>query len=167
MKRLVLIAGLAIAMALAVVGVGTAETPGSVKPVCADILGGDATFTGTLANGGFATAAPSCRSVRYTMVVYLYDASGSLTTIVSQTLRGDNTNARVGPFNLQTPTAPYACIYFISYKGDLDGKSAAPLDMNPDAGCPSTIDVTTFTNNPPNVFVADAGAPGGGSGFPG
>jgi hypothetical protein len=162
MKRLVFLTGVALALALASAGAGTAEPSGSVRPACADIVDGSAFFTGTLANGGFNTAAPSCKSVRYAMVVYVYDASGNVSTILTGTLHGDNTNTRVGPFNIQTPSADYACIYFISYRGNLDDESDRLLDSNPDSGCPSTLDV-----NNPNTFVAGGGSPGGGSPFPG
>ena len=155
MKRFILLVALASVLGLGTAAAGPAEPSGSVKPACADIVGGSTFFSGTVASGGIDLAAPSCRSVRYTMVVYVYDNStNQVSTILSQTLRSSGAS-NVHPFSIATPPANYACVYFVTSKGELGDKDTVVLDTAPDSGCPTTLDTSLFNT------LAAGSSPGG------
>ncbi len=148
MRRYLALAALALGLSLVAVMPAAAETPGTVSPACADIVGGGASYDGSAVTGSVRTAAPSCKSVVYTMVVYQYGADNTVSSIGSQSLRGDNSAAFVGVFSVPA-TTPYVCVFFVSSRG------SHVLDVAPDSGCPTTLDTSLA-----NTLVA-GGAPGG------
>ena len=88
-------------------------------------------------------------------VVYVYDnTTHQVSTILSQTLRSSG-QSNVHPFAINTPAANFACVYFVTSRGELGEKGSVVLDTAPDTGCPTTLDTELFNT------LAAGGSPGG------
>ncbi len=150
---------LVLATAIAALGIaGPATAVGPDPGACADIVGGGAFYNGAedAVRGSVETAAPSCRSVTYTIHVVLYNESGEQIDVVSDRRQGTGESVVTG-FNISGVTAAYVCAYATSSRGPTVYDTAFS-GGNP---CPSSFDPA---NVPSNVQAADGGV-GAGGGF--
>jgi hypothetical protein len=104
---------------------------GDARPNCADIVNFDAGYTANVVTAVIGTAAPTCRTVTYSLVVIVdegstpqvYSRSGTESTepfvIQSGTIEDDDANV---------------CVYVMSSRGGRNGL-AHTVDLLPDTGC--------------------------------
>jgi hypothetical protein len=159
MKRLVLLAGLMLALGTAV-PLATAEIAG---PACisaggADIVNASVNYGGpgneNAVTGGPRTATASCRDISFTMTVVGYDAAGSSIGILGVAKSKGSGTQFVGQLTVSGITASFVCVYFAS------SKASTEYDVAPDEKCPASFDPTA---KPPTVFASGEGIPGGSS----
>jgi len=152
MKRFVLVALSATALALAAALPVGADTVGDASPACADITEGHAAFNfpaqgNATATGSLFTNAASCTNVTYTMWVSFATREGE-TMLKVATLAGDGSaffddgTDFVGIFTVRVPkNVESICIGFTTSQG------STILDKAPDAFSPPSTGCVSLAQN--------------------
>ena len=149
----------ALALATGVSALAAGPGPGA----CTNITSASVTYfdstsedTPNTVTGGAFTELPSCRSVVYTMHVYTYDATGVLTGVLTDSVRGAG-DTFVGPFAVSNVTSEYICVEFTASRGPTTYEVASAGGV----GCPTT----SFDTSAPPAGIITPGNSGAGSNY--